>query len=148
MFPALNQDQDDTAQDERDRHDCFAVEKGLDEIIQQQAQYGGGKKRQRRLLPEGHRVSIQLAFPDGPELPPEIQAYRKNGGKLDDDDEGLVEGLVIAQAEKRFREDEVPGAADGQKFGDPLHHRQNESIYEIHQELPGLKGWAATTRKA
>ena len=60
------------------------------------------------------------------QLAPELPAHREDGRALDDDEQAIDGGAF--EAEQVAGEDQVPGAGDGQEFGDAFDQAEDDRV--------------------
>lgn len=122
----LDDDQHDSVEDEGDRNNKRSEQDPGDEIVQEISEHKGRYYPDEYPPPELPRPrSLLRSAREGPQSLPEEDDDRENGTKLNDDFECDDEMRVLRYLQKVLDDDEVPGAADRQKLGDPLDDPHN-----------------------
>jgi len=121
------QDQQHQAADNEGRGDARRVkEPRLDDVVEEDAQHGGGQECGGDLEPEQEgRARVRLGM-EGEEARPEIEDHGEDGGKLDDDHEGLGEARAAFEGKPAFEQDQVARAAYRQEFGEAFDDTQGD----------------------
>ncbi|KAG0164291.1 hypothetical protein DFQ28_008020 [Apophysomyces sp. BC1034] len=131
----FNPQQDDTADDQRNRYRHRREQHRLDVFFEQQACHDGRKARddhvdyktaRRRLgsQPQNHTDNACAVFP----------AYREDCAKLDRNVEDLA--AITSEIDQFAHQDQVSCTGYGKKFGQPFHQAEHQRLEQQQQIHP------------
>src|SRR6266567_7521312 len=128
------------ANDERARDRHWRKQSRLDRAAEGEPEHGGGKKRDQQVEDEALRATVtEDACRHRQELDAILPADGEDRAGLNDDLEELR--LFSRVAKERSGNDQMPGAGDGEKFGEPLDDAEDRSGEQVG--VGHLGTWAA-----
>src|ERR1700730_12682759 len=108
----------------------------------------GDERERERMIQRG--AIARLTFGEGADefedAPDEEEEERENGAKLDDDGVHLPVRIAEVDVEQRFRDPQVGGRADGQKFRQSLDDAEQDRDDVVVHALPLTRGKSVAIR--
>jgi hypothetical protein len=143
LLPAFGPQDDECAENERERDRHWREQARLDRTSEQQSENGRGQECNREIDDESLRGGFtEQSADDSRQLRAEFPAHRENRARLDHDLEYL--GLLARVVEQRARDDQVACRGDWQEFGQALDNAEDHS----DEQRRLFQGDAVRTRKA
>ncbi len=94
-----------------------------------QPQHHGGQEGDQHVDGESLRLALAGQRDEGAaDLLPVHQDHGQDGARLDGDVEDL--GLLVVEAEQRAGQDQVAGAGDGKKLGEPFDDAHDRGLHQ------------------
>ncbi len=132
---ALDPDERDAADDERDAHDPRVEQHGLDEVVQQRAEHRGRQEREQDADHEAARRRVDEEADRKPDDAHEIdRQQREDCAELDQDRKGVAE-VLVAEAEEMLHQQQMSSRRHREVLGEPFDHAENGRLDEVEHRV-------------
>ena len=127
MRAPLGPQDENAADDERERHGDGREQNGFDRILEEEAEHGERDECEEYVERETLRAAFRGQRPhDAPQPRAVLPAHGQNRGELDDDVEYLR--LFAVEADQLSGDDQVAGARNGKEFGKTLDNSEKKRL--------------------
>lgn len=121
---------------ERDPDAPRSAERGRDPPLAHQADQCCGNRRDDHCAEEAGRAATEHG-------PPQYAEEPEHGGERPEVEGGIKGKSLIAPAEERAHEHEMPRATHGEELGEPLHYAEDQRAKNIHKASVKRKAQSA-----